>query len=162
MSLKKIALYGVIPVLLSACATYQPDPQLVAEPDPITLRLAEAADRAATSLNTLAAVEQTRTNTSLPPLAAGAPVELRRSITVDWVGPVDPIVKRLAERASYEFIETGKAPEVPIVVNISTRNEAVVEVLRDIGLQMKDRGTLKVDANKKVIEINYAYVTEDK
>lgn len=161
MLLKKITLYSLLPLALVACAKHVPDPQLVAEPDPVVLRLAEAADRAATSLNTLAAVEQNRTATDLPPLAASAPAELRRSITVDWVGPIEPIVKRLADRASYSFMVSGKKPEVPIITNINVRSEPVVEVLRDIGLQMNDRGTLKVDANRKVIEINYAYVSED-
>ena len=162
MFFKKIAFYSLIPLLLAACAQNMPDPQLVAEPDPVVLRLAEAADRAANSLNVLAAAEQNKSAVELPPLAAGAPIALRRSITVDWVGPVEPIVKKLADRASYSFLVSGKTPEVPIITNLNVRSQPVVEVLRDIGLQMNDRGTLKVDANRKVIEINYAHVSEDK
>ncbi len=161
MFLRKIAFYSLISLTTVACAPYVPDPQLVAEPDPIALRLAQAADRAANSLNVLAAVEQNRTPVDLPPLTASAPAELRRSITVDWVGPIEPIIKTLADRVSYSFMTSGQKPQVPIVTNINVRSEPVIEVLRDIGLQMSDRGTLKVDANRKVIEINYAQVFED-
>ncbi len=160
MSLKKIIFCGVIPLFLLSCAPHTVDQQLVATPDPVTLRLAEAADRAANSLDVLAAVEQERTSVTLPPLVANAPIALRRSITIDWIGPIEPIVKRLADRASYEFVTSGPMPEIPVIVNVNTRSTPIISILRDVGLQMNNRGTLKVDAENQVIEINYAQIPE--
>ncbi len=141
--------------ILAACTQTKPDPQLVAEPNSVTLRLAQAADRAANALDNLAAIEQTRTPTDLPPLAAGAPPELRRSVTVNWIGPVEPIAQQLADRASYELKTTGNTPETPVIVSLNVRNQAVIESLRDVGLQLGGRATLKVDANLKIIELSY-------
>ena len=156
--LPKIALTLCLLVSLAACSRTTPDPQLVAEPDAVTLRLAQAADRAANALDTLAAIEQTRTPTDLPPLAASAPPELRRSITVNWMGPVEPIAQQLADRASYELKVTGNSPETPVIVTMNVRNEPVIEALRDVGLQLGGRATLKVDANLKVVELNYGSI----
>jgi defect-in-organelle-trafficking protein DotD len=142
---------------LVAC-TNQPKPQLVVEPQNVTMRLAAAADKASSALDTLAAIEQTRTPTNLPPLASSAPPELRRSITVNWIGPVEPIAKQLADRASYQFNITGNKPETPVIVSLNVRNQPVIESLRDVGLQLGTRAELKVDPNLKVIELSYANI----
>lgn len=148
----------VLLVALTACSRNAPHPQLVAEPDQVTLRLAQAADRAANALDTLASIEQVRTPTDLPPLAAGAPAELRRSVTVNWYGNVEPLLKMLADRASYRFLITGNKPENALIVTINVRNQPVIETLRDVGLQMGTRAQVKVDAAQQVIELNYAQV----
>jgi defect in organelle trafficking protein DotD len=142
---------------LVAC-TNAPKPQLVVEPENITMRLAQAADRASSALDTLAAIEQVRTPTDLPPLAASAPPELRRSVTVNWIGPAEPIAKQLADRASYQLKVTGNTPEVPVIVSLNVRNQPVIEILRDLGLQLGGRAELKVDANLKVVELSYGNV----
>ena len=130
-------------------------PQLVAQPDSISAMLAEAADRASTALETLAAVEYSRTPTqSIAPIH-DAPKELRRAITVNWVGPVEPITQTLAERAGYKFYTIGAVPPVPVVVSIDAENRSVIDILRDIGLQLGLRGDVKVDGKKKVVEIHY-------
>lgn len=147
--------------VLAACQGNLPKPQLVVEPENVTMRLAQAADRAATALDTLAAIEQVRTPTDLPPLAASAPLELRRSVTVNWIGPVEPLLRQLADRASYRVIETGNAPETPLIVSVNVRNQPVIETLRDVGLQLGNRAQVRVDANQKVIELSYANVQLD-
>lgn len=154
--MKKI-IFMIIPLmLLGACSREKVEPQLVAEPDLVTLRLAEAANQAAQSLQKLAAIEQERTPVDIPPLAQGAPIELRRSITVEWTGPVEPLVQQLADRTGYHYKLTGSDPAVPIIVEIKAFREPVIEVLRDIGLQLGDRAQLKVDASAETIEVIYA------
>lgn len=159
--MKRLVLcFSVVAALaaVSACTKNLPAPQLVAEPDNVTLRLAQAADRAANALDTLAAIEQVRTPSDLPPLAAGAPPELRRSVTVNWIGPVAPLVLQLADRASYKFVVSGNAPEAGIIVSMNARNQPVIEALRDVGLQLGARAELRVDANLKIVELSYANV----
>lgn len=131
-------------------------PQIVASPDSVSMMLAESADRASSALETLAAVEQARTPvTSMSPIS-DVPQELRRTITVNWVGPIEPIAKTLADRAGYGFLVLGSEPSVPVVVSIDEENSRVVDVLRDIGLQLGKRGDVKVDARSRMVEIYYA------
>lgn len=134
-------------------------PQVVAAPDSVSAMLADAADRASNALETLAAVESKRTPVANLGPVGDAPIELRRGVTVNWVGPVEPIVQGLANRASYEFLTIGATPSIPVVVRVDVENRPVIDVLRDIGLQLGVRGDVKVDGNRQVIEIHYAPTT---
>lgn len=134
-------------------------PQVVAAPDNVSAMLADAADRASTALETLAAVEYSRTPSANLAPVGNAPTELRRAITVNWVGPVEPITKTLAGRAGYNFLTIGNAPPVPIVVSIDAENQPVIDVLRDVGLQLGMRGDVKVDSGRRIVEIHYPPTT---
>ena len=131
-------------------------PQLVASPDKATMMLAEAADKASSAIETLAAVEQARTpKASVTPIA-NVPPRLGRAMTISWVGPVEPVTKQLADRAGYNFLSVGSPPPVPIVVSLDVENQPVIDILRSLGLQLGPRADLKVDANREVVEIHYA------
>jgi len=144
---------------ISGCSSLEKhsddEPQIVAAPDTVSAMLANAADRASNALETLAAIESVRTPaTNIGPVG-NAPPELQRAITVNWVGPVEPISKTLAQRASYEFLTIGTPPPVPVVVSLDVENRPVIDVLRDLGLQLGVRGDVKVDSQRRVIEIHY-------
>lgn len=132
------------------------NPQLVASPDRVSAMLAEAADRASVALETLAAVEQART----PDIAVGpisdVPPELDRAVTINWIGPVEPIAQKLADRAGYAFQAIGNPPPVPIVVSLDVENKPVIDVLRSIGLQLGLRADVRVDGERQMVEIHYA------
>lgn len=155
--------------LLVACSSSGPakkiskfsndTPQIAAAPDSVSAMLADAADRASNALETLAAVEHYRApGANLSPID-NAPVKLRRAVTVNWIGPVETITKTLADRASYSFQAIGTPPPVPVVVSIDAENKPVIDVLRDIGLQLGQRGDVKVDSNRNMVEIHYPPTT---
>ena len=152
-----------ITVILSGCTSYEMpvkrDPQVVTSPDKVSLMLAAAADKASNALETLAAVEQSRAPAVSVQPVHNAPPELKRAITVSWIGPVDQLVKKLADRASYSFIVVGDRPPVPVVINIDAENKPVIEVLRSAGLQLGVRGDVKVDSTRRIVELHYAPVT---
>ena len=153
-------LVGVLAISsLTGCAQYKLDQQLVAEPDPVALRLSAAVDKASAALQTLASVEQARNpgaNLQMPP---SAPVELRRIVSVDWTGPIEPIVQTLADRAGYQLQVNGGKPPVPVVVSLTAREKSVIEVLRDLGLQAGQRADVVVDPDRRIVELNYAPVS---
>lgn len=162
-NLKMTRFLSVLPIisllLLGGCESNtfsNASPQVATAPDSVSVMLADAADRASNALETLASVEYARS----PGVAVGPvgspPVELRRAITVNWVGPAEPIVKTLADRAGYNFLIIGSQPPVPIVVSIDVENKPVIDVLRDVGLQLGMRANLKVDAQRHIVEIHYA------
>lgn len=144
---------------LAACAPNKRNAQVVTSPDKVSLMLAEAADKASNSLETLAAIEQAKSpGVAVQPIH-NAPEELARAITITWVGPPEQILRKLADRASYNFVTLGNRPPVPLVVNVDVQNMPVIEVLRDIGLQLGVRGDVKVDSDRGIIELHYAPVT---
>lgn len=163
MTQKTYLFLAFVPLVLAACApgraTYTQDPQVVATPDRVSAMLADAADKASNALQTLAAVEQARAPAADMARIDNAPIELRRAVTVSWIGPVDNILQMLADRASYSFEPLGDTPPVPVVVNIDVENKPIIDVLRDIGLQLGNRADVRVDANRHIVELHYAPVT---
>lgn len=150
----------LVTLCLGACSSTEKfsndEPQIVAAPDTVTALLAHAADKASNALETLAAVEAARTPPAGVAPVGEAPPELRRAMTVNWIGPVEPLVKKLADRAGYEFLVIGAVPVTEIVVSVDVENQTVIDVLRDVGLQLGVRADIKVDSEKHLIEIHYA------
>ncbi len=143
--------------MVSACESLpKSDPQRVVEPNRIYLRLADAADRTANAMDTLAAVEQAKSPAPVAQRIDNVPPELARTITINWVGPVGQVTRRMADRANYSFLELGDMPPVPVIINIDVVNKPIIDVLRDIGLQMNGRGSVVVDGQRRVVEVNYA------
>ena len=135
------------------------DPQVVSSPDRVSLMLAEAADKASNALETLAAVEQSRSPAVGVQPIHNAPPELMRAMTITWIGPAEQLVKKLADRASYTFLAVGDRPPIPLTVNVDVQNEPVIDILRDVGLQLGVRADVKVDSTRRMIEVHYAPVT---
>lgn len=135
--------------------------QLVAEPDSISLRLAASVDRASAALETLASVEQARTPLANVSPVTDAPRELLRSISVNWVGPIEQITQRLAERVGYNFNVSGIRPPVPVVVTLNAVEKPVIDVLRDLGLQGGTRADVVVDAENRTVEVSYVSLFDE-
>lgn len=144
---------------LAGCVPQKVDQQIVATPDPVALRLASAVDRASAALQTLASVEQARNPNVSVSSIPNAPQELRRTVSVDWHGPIEPITRQLAERAGYRLQINGDMPPAPVVVSLIARQKSVAEVLRDIGLQAGQRADIVVDTERRLVELNYAPVS---
>ncbi len=132
------------------------DQQIVAEPDPVSLRLAQAVDKASSALQTPASIEQARNPGTQIQAAPYAPQELRRTVSIDWTGPVEPLAQKLSDRAGYQFQVNGDAPPTPVVVSVHSTEKSVVEVLRDVGLQAGQRADIAVDPERRIVELNYA------
>lgn len=157
--MKKIIITAGLIISLSACA-YVPQRtgqvQMVAEPDSVDLMLADAADRATRALETLAAMEQTQMPIKPVAVVPDAPQELQRAVTFDWTGPIEPLVEELTRKAGYQYGIIGNRPVTPITVTMNATNKPLINVLRDIGIQMGARADLKVDGRARMIEIQYA------
>jgi defect-in-organelle-trafficking protein DotD len=154
-----VFLAPILVCLMAGCTQYKVDQQLVAEPDPVALRLASAVDKASAALQTLASVEQARNPAAAVQIPPSAPQELRRTVSVDWVGPIEPMAHSLADRAGYQLQVNGDRPPVPVVVSIMAREKSVIEVLRDIGLQAGQRANIVVDPDRRIVELDYAPVS---
>lgn len=142
---------------LVACAPVPVVP-VATEGDLVAVRIAQASERAADALKTIAEIEQNRN--PLPPMTAfpDAPPNLAQPVTVRWTGPVEQISRLLAERAGFQFVTKGTPPQTPITVVVDVYEKSLVEVLRDIGLQAGNRAAMTLDAGSQIVEIRYAPV----
>jgi defect-in-organelle-trafficking protein DotD len=128
------------------------------EPDIVSVKLAQAADKASKSLDSIAAIEQQK-NPTIPPIPddyANASPNMMQPVSLRWSGPIEQVARVLAERAGLRFRVKGREPAVPLVVNVDAYQEPILHVLRDIGLQAGTRADLAIDQNEGVVEVRYA------
>jgi len=112
-------------------------------PDPAFAKLAEAANSSSRSMLNLAEIEMAVS----PPPPDYHPVDLASAgmanlVTVDWSGPIHPIVQRIANATGYQLKTFGIEPAIPILVYINVRNKPIGDVLRDIGYQCHNKASI--------------------
>ncbi len=126
------------------------------DPDPVGLRLAQAAERATQAQNKMAQIESFRT--PLPTQdGLGASLPGTQQITsVTWTGPIDQITRTLSEMAGLSFKVTGKEPPLPMVVTVDAHQEPISKILQDIGAQAGRRADLIIDPMNRTLDLHYA------
>lgn len=76
--------------------------------------------------------------------------------TIDWSGPVEPLLQQIANASNYRLRTLGPAPAIPVLVTINAKNVMLGDVLRDTGYQCGKRARVLVFPNSRVIELRYA------
>ena len=126
-------------------------------PDPAMAKLSEAANTSSRSLLNLAEIELA---VSPPPPdyhpADPASYGMANLISVDWAGPVAPIVQRIANASGFQMKTFGIEPAVPVLVYVNAKNKPLGDVLRDVGYQCHNKVSVVVLPNTRVIELRYA------
>src|SRR5579863_415084 len=104
-------------VLLLGCDKTTTVTPVATEPDIVTVKLAQAADKASQALDSIAGIEQQR-SPAAPPLEDynNAPPSLMQPVTLRWSGPIEQVTRVLAERAGMKFHVKGNVPSVPLTV----------------------------------------------
>ena len=82
-------------LLLTACEQQQtgsPVTPVATEPDIVTVKLAQAADKASQALDSIAGIEQMK-SPAAPPMedTSGAPPNLMQPVTLRWSGPIEQV-----------------------------------------------------------------------
>lgn len=149
--------------LLVGCSSPKPPetfkkPPMNAPSDDASMRLVEAASSVSNSLSELAEIEAAAT----PPGVTGKPLPdsenyaLQSRATVDWSGPIEPLLERIAKLTGFHLRVLGKAPAIPVLVSISAHNKPYTEILRDAALQAGNKADVLVYSSSRVIELRYA------
>ena len=142
--------------LLAACAA----PQTTLTPsntDSTSIELAETAGAVSKSLQGLEANQQAANppaNVSAQPAAATYGMQM--PISIDWDGPIGPLVSKIANIAGYQPKALGIVPPIPVIVSIHAKNTPLADILRNAGLQAGNRASIVVYPSTKVVELSYA------
>jgi len=75
--------------------------------------------------------------------------------TLDWSGPVEPLLAKIADLTNYQLRIIGNTPKIPVMVSVTKEKQVLAEILRDVGLQTGDRAALVVYPGTRVIELRY-------
>ncbi|MBT4963096.1 MAG: type IVB secretion system lipoprotein DotD [Francisellaceae bacterium] len=147
-------------VLLSGCAIFDKDYQKPVTDLPPSKRLenelSAAAQSIERSLNVLAAGKLSEQ----PGLIDTAPLVtpeggMGGSVNLDWVGPIAPLLQKMAEISNYRLKILGKEPSIPVLVSITNKTAVVADVIKNASLQAKSKASIMVFPESKVIELRY-------
>ena len=151
----KLNLVAILCLALCACASPKPPP-----PTPMTSTqhsLAEASFAISQSAVSLAETAQAaHPELPLQPPPDPATYGMGGLTTIDWSGPVEPLVKQIANAANYKTRVLGTKPAIPVLVTVYAKNVMLGDVLRDVGYQCGNRASVVVFPISKTIELRYA------
>lgn len=151
----KIGVVSCLTVLLCACAAPKLPKAFTINKD--TASLAEASYAVSRSIVDLA--ETAQAAHPLPPLApppSPATYGMGGLTTVDWSGPVEPLLCSIARASDYRVRVLGTPPSIPVLVTIFQKNVMLGDILRNVGYQCGRRATVTVYPESRVIELRYA------
>jgi defect-in-organelle-trafficking protein DotD len=148
-------------MLLAACESNAPmNPAMLpvrataVDPDPASLRIAEAAEKATKALNKMAQIEAFRT-----PMPDDTPLQhpgLDKVTSLTWTGPIDQVTRTLTELAGLNFRVIGTEPPLPLVVSVNAHNQEIGKILRDIGFQAGRRADIILNTATNTVDLRYA------
>jgi defect-in-organelle-trafficking protein DotD len=128
-------------------------PEMALSPE---IKLTEAATSVTHSLHQLAEIEEASkpAQPHLPP-PDPASYGMEGLASIDWNGPIEPLVTQVATASHYRLRVLGNEPAIPIIVSLSKKNVPLADVLRDAGLQAGSRAEVIVFPSSKTIELRY-------
>lgn len=151
----KVVFIAFLTLVLFACAA--PRQHKVYDISKSQSSLAEASYAVSRSLVDLA--ETAQAAHPLPDLAPPpnpATYGMGGFTTIDWSGPVEPLVRQIARVACYRLRVLGTPPAIPVIVTIYEKNMMLGDILRNIGYQCGRRAAVVVYPDTRVIELRYA------
>lgn len=151
-------MFTITTMLLASCSTYMKPP--INQPsDDANIKLAEAASSVSDSMLEMAKVEKVIT----PPnkdnlLTIPNAYNLQVRASIDWSGPIEELVSKIAKAGHFRLRVLGKMPAIPILISLNVKDETLAEVLRNIDYQAGKKATIHVYPNSQVIELRYAKI----
>lgn len=150
--------FGIVILLsIALCACAAPKPPRGYDLSKSQTSLAEASYSVSRSIVDLAETAQ-----AAHPLPALAPPPSPASYgmggltSIDWSGPIEPLLKQIAIASNYRLRILGTEPAIPVLVTVFTKNAMLGDVLRDVGYQGGRRAAVVVYPDSRVIELRYA------
>lgn len=140
---------------LTSCAT-TPPPNAASD---IALKasIAEASYAVSRSISSLAETAQSAYPTPyLKPPPNPASYGMSGLSSVEWSGPVEPLLAQIAKAANYRLRVLGTSPGIPVLVSVYAKNVMLADILRDVGYQCGRRAEVVVFPDCRVIELRYA------
>ena len=119
-------------------------------------KLTEAASSVINSMNELAALkiaaEPEHKYTAEP---NNQMATLQQETSIDWNGPVEPIMRKIASTGKFKFKVLGTRPTIPVIVSLKMKNSALSDIIRNISYQTSGKAKIAIYTKQKVLELRY-------
>ena len=127
-------------------------------PADVQSQLTQAANSVQASLQELAAIEklQAQNNVSLPLSNINDPA-LNQMIAIQWYGPIEGLLAKVAGSTGYQFQVFGTPPSLPVLVNIDTTAApaSAINIIRNADLQAGLKVEILIFPSEKIMSLRY-------
>lgn len=153
-------------LLLSGCSNCCTAPSPTPTPtsvnpsaDDAEVQLAEAAASISESLTDLNAMEKAAmAPINCKPLPCLTCEDMCKLVSIDWSGPIEPLLRRIALMQCYKLKVIGARPAVPVLVTILAKDTPIGYIIRDANFQAASKACVTVYPNVRIIELRYGRV----
>lgn len=164
MSIIKLILITTLTLFLGGCCCNNPPPtplptSLNPPADDAGVQLAEAASSISQSLTDLTALEKAASppiNCKCLPYPTSS--DLCQLASIDWSGPIEPLLRRIACMTNYRLRVIGLRPAIPVLVTIFAKNTPIGYILRDANFQATSKASVQVYPGICTIELRYGRI----
>jgi defect-in-organelle-trafficking protein DotD len=153
MNTKLLTILGFC-LSLGACATQPPPTDKLDNTDTALAQASYSVSRSISSLSETAQAAHPLPKLDPPP--SPDTYGMGGLTSVDWSGPVEPLLRQIARAANYRVRVLGTEPGIPVLVTVYDKNMMLADILRDVGYQCGRRATVVVYPESRVIELRYA------
>jgi defect-in-organelle-trafficking protein DotD len=147
---------------LTGCSSaLRKNAELNAARTPINNDIAQELVAAAKSVeSSLAQLARTQADNTIPLLNTAPLITpeggMSGTADIDWTGPIEPLVRKLADMTDYKLKILGNAPSIPIIISITQDKAIIADILKNAGMQAGKRANIVVFPANRVIEVRYA------
>lgn len=154
--MKRFFVLGITSFLLVGCGTATQNVEATDNQN-ANITLAQASSTISDSLTASEEIQRATTPPlSMKNLPDADSYGMDALATVDWSGPVGPIVEKIAQASHYTLRVFGREPAMPVLISINEKNTPLGYILRDIDYQAGSRANIVVFPDKHTIELRYA------
>jgi len=123
----------------------------------VNAQLAEAASSVTYSLNKMAQIQLA--NTPKTPFEKADKLNTIKGMSnissIDWNGPVEPILRKIAKAGKHKYRSLGKVPAIPVIVDLHMKNVPLADILRNTTYQTAGKARITYLEKEDIIELRY-------
>ncbi len=154
MKMRLAIIIASLPLALSACTSSTPAGNPLDSTEASLSEASFAVSRSISGLSETAQAARPLPDVTPPPNPAS--YGMAGLTSVDWSGPVEPLILQIAKVTNYRMRVLGKSPAIPVLVSVYDKNMMIADILRDVAFQCGRRATVVVFPESRVIELRYA------
>lgn len=83
------------------------------------------------------------------------PPQLAKKESFNFVGQVQDAVKGIAGLADYRFYVVGNPPAQPLMVSVDSKDQSLMDSLRDVNAQIGDKADITLSPDSKIITLTF-------
>jgi len=147
-----------VSLLLTGCSpiTVNKKPPQNTPSSDASIKLAEAANAVSRSLIELAKIEKESKPKKKKDIINVSSFNMQVRASIDWSGPIEELLDRLAKANFYRLRILGTRPAIPVLISLTSQDEQFGDIFRNIDYLSGDKADIQIYPKQKIVELRYA------